>query len=53
MTVKQKPKVLEGATKSIAQDMQNLFESKKFADFTFNVEGEEMKVHKAVLAGKL
>ena len=31
--------------------MKELFKSKMFCDFTFVVDGEEMKVHKAVLAG--
>jgi hypothetical protein len=37
---------------TLVTDWEKMFEGKKFADFTFKVDGEEIQVHKAILAGK-
>jgi hypothetical protein len=37
---------------TLVKDWGKLFEGKKFTDFTFKVDGEEIQVHKAILAGR-
>lgn len=52
VTIQKQVKTFENPTNNFCLDMKKLFEHKKLCDFTFIVDGEEMKVNKAVLGGE-
>lgn len=53
ITVRKEPKMVDNSMKNrISMQMKELYESKKLSDYTLVVDHEEMKVHKAVLAGQ-
>jgi hypothetical protein len=52
LTVKDMQNMHENHSRTLFSDFKGLFESKKFTDFTVEVENEEIPVHKAILAGK-